>query len=151
MIFDQIHTDILYHISFKRLFWLCRAQAVWRLTDTDLGIPDPDYLDWSHFGPICSHFGPILRTCRPLFRVQPHRQAIWNPWLFLCPDLGKASGCVSFDNYLFRRFWLSSMCSYTWWKISITAFVLDFFEHLNSFVNSLFAAYLVLIVLFTDQ
>ena len=57
-IFDQIHIDLFYYIRFKRLFnsrvWLCRAQAVWRFTETDLGNFGPWTFGSRHFGPIVS-------------------------------------------------------------------------------------------------
>ena len=61
---------ICYHIRFKRLFdsgvWLCRAQAVWRFTKTDLGNFGPLTFSSSNLVPLFSRFGPILRTFRPL-------------------------------------------------------------------------------------
>ena len=99
MIFDQIHID---HIRFKRLFdsgvWLCRAQVVWRFTETDLGNFGPWTFGSSHFVPILRTFRPLLSQCSPVVRS-------FGSLDYSTVLLKRKHGRVSFDNIIFALVW----------------------------------------------
>ena len=122
-IFDQIYIDLFYHIRFKRLFdsgiWLSRAaQEVWRFTETDLGaISDPEHSARVNLVPLFSRFGPILRTFRPLLSQCSPIVRSFGPLDYFAVLFMRKQGRVSFDNYLFWRYFLFSIGAMLYAKV----------------------------------
>ena len=100
-----------YHIRFKLLFdsgvWLCRAQAVWHhLPKQTWAISDPEHSARVILVPLFSRFSPILRTFRPLLNQCSPIVRSFGSLDYSAALLSRKQGRVSFDNYLFWRYFL---------------------------------------------